>query len=91
MIRSCLLAMTLVGALAVGFGASTGCSHAESGSGGGAATAHADDRVYICPMRCVQPGHTEPYTQHGPGDCPVCGMHLVVKPEETAPPSGGGH
>jgi len=72
-VRRLVLTMWMVCAAAVGGGA--GCGHTD------APGAHADDRVFICPMRCVQPGHTEPYTQHGPGQCPVCGMNLVVKPE----------
>jgi len=32
--------------------------------------------VYVCPMRCKLPGKDEPYTQSGPGQCPVCGMDL---------------
>ena len=38
-----------------------------------------DQTVYECPMHCVRPGESEPYTQHGPGACPVCGMDLVPK------------
>lgn len=88
-----LFAMFWVCAVSLGGAAAGGCSHGDAASSGGGATAHTDDRLYICPMHCVQPGHTEPYSQHGPGQCPVCGMNLVVRPEEqTAPPSGGsGH
>lgn len=35
--------------------------------------------VYECPMHCVKPGESVPYTQRGPGHCPVCGMDLVPK------------
>jgi hypothetical protein len=42
----------------------------------------ADTRVYECPMACVKPGESEPYTQVGPGDCPVCGMHLAPRAEQ---------
>jgi|GEM_PF-4208143 len=45
----------------------------------------ADTRVYECPMACVKPGESEPYTQVGPGDCPVCGMHLA--PRAVPPPA----
>lgn len=54
------------------------CDHANAdGTGGHAADPNA---VYECPMHCVKPGESAPYTQHGPGHCPVCGMDLVVKP-----------
>jgi hypothetical protein len=29
-------------------------------------------------MRCVKPGESRPYSQRGPGECPVCGMALEV-------------
>ena len=35
--------------------------------------------IYECPMHCVKPGDSAPYTQRGPGHCPVCGMDLVPK------------
>ena len=88
MLARWLVAMLWVGSVALGSMGVSGCSHADLGS----TNAHADDRIYVCPMHCVQPGHTEPYSQHGPGDCPVCGMHLVPKPPDDTPPSGGsGH
>ena len=40
-----------------------------------------DRRTYECPMHCVVSGQTKPYTQQGPGDCPVCGMPLVPQSE----------
>jgi hypothetical protein len=53
---------------------------AAAGCGTHDATAQAQDhRVYECPMHCKLPGHPEPYTHVGPGDCPVCGMHLVPR------------
>ena len=39
--------------------------------------AHAQVEIYYCPM------HPD-YTANKPGDCPICGMHLV-KREKTAP------
>ena len=66
--------LLLVLSLSLPFAASA-CDAARGG------TAHAQDqRVYECPMHCKLPGHSEPYTQRGPGDCPVCGMHLVPQP-----------
>ena len=63
--------LVLVLALPLGVAA---CDGARGG------TAHAQDqRIYECPMHCKLPGHREPYTQRGPGDCPVCGMHLVPR------------
>jgi hypothetical protein len=41
--------------------------------------APAAETTYECPMHCVRSGDTEPYTQSGPGQCPVCGMDLVPK------------
>ena len=41
--------------------------------------------VYICPMRCVVEGQSEPYTQSEAGSCPVCGMDL-----EPGEPAGQG-
>ncbi|MBK8171470.1 MAG: hypothetical protein IPK60_14145 [Sandaracinaceae bacterium] len=57
--------------------ASVSCDHANADGNG----AHPADpnAVYECPMHCVKPGESGPYTQHGPGHCPVCGMDLVVK------------
>ena len=85
--------MTFAGAVAVAGLGVGGCSHADPGAPAGDTTAPADARVYVCPMHCVQPGHHEPYSQQGPGDCPVCGMHLVLKPDEqpqpAAAPMGG--
>lgn len=37
---------------------------------------HADDKTYYCPM------HPD-YTSQRPGDCPICGMKLVAKKEES--------
>lgn len=56
-----------------------GCGHH------GAAEAQRDTRVHECPMACVKPGESHPYTQVGPGDCPVCGMHLVPSATQPAP------
>ena len=39
--------------------------------------AHAQLEIYYCPM------HPD-YTANKPGDCPICGMHLV-KREKAAP------
>jgi len=52
---------------------------AACGSRDGTAQAQ-DQRTYECPMHCKLPGHNEPYTQQGPGECPVCGMHLAPQP-----------
>ncbi len=41
--------------------------------------AHRDGDTYYCPMRCEG---DKTYDQ--PGDCPVCGMHLVKAGEEEA-------
>ena len=49
-----------------------------------APAAQADHRIYECPMHCVKQGETQPYTHVGPGDCPVCGMHLEPRPEQPA-------
>jgi len=67
----------------------TGCPPStDSGAGsGGSGSAHADTRTYTCRMHCKLPGHDEPYTQQGPGSCPVCGMTLVPVPDA---PGGGG-
>lgn len=61
-----------------------GCGTAATSDPGTPAPA-ADTRVYECPMACVKPGESEPYTQVGPGDCPVCGMHLAPRAEDPAP------
>ena len=51
------------------------------------ATAQSNDtRVYECPMLCVAPGQTHPYQHTGPGDCVVCGMHLVLAAAQPGPP-----
>ena len=40
--------------------------------------------VYICPMHCVPKGSDHEYTSAVPGDCPVCGMHLVKQQPDAA-------
>jgi hypothetical protein len=56
----------------------SGCKDEPSRSADPATTgAGQDQTVYDCPMHCVREGDSEPYTQHGPGACPVCGMDLV--------------
>jgi hypothetical protein len=50
---------------------------AACGSEAAPAPAAQDQRTHICPMRCVKQGESAPYTQRGPGPCPVCGMPLV--------------
>ncbi len=56
-------------------------------SGAEAAPAQADTRVYECPMQCIKPGEATPYSHVGPGDCPVCGMHLTPRAEQPTPPA----
>lgn len=63
---------------------SAACGSASTAEG---PSAQADTRIYECPMQCVKPGETLPYTHVGPADCPVCGMHLEPRPAQpsTAP------
>ena len=64
----------MVGVIAVALlgGGITAYRHFHGGNG-----AHAQAEIYYCPM------HPN-YTSDKPGDCPICGMHLV-KREITAP------
>lgn len=50
---------------------------AFAGDGEAAVQVEPQAQEWVCPMRC------EGLTFHEPGDCPVCGMHLV--PNESAP------
>ncbi|MDA8244205.1 MAG: efflux RND transporter periplasmic adaptor subunit [Elusimicrobia bacterium] len=61
-----LLIAALAAALTIGGGIGT-YVHFHGGHG-----AHAQAEVYYCPM------HPD-YTSDRPGDCPICGMHLVKR------------
>ena len=47
---------------------------------------HKDEPVYYCPMHCEGDK-----TYDKPGDCPVCGMHLVKKEENQQQKHAGHH
>lgn len=74
---TCLLSVPAVAVFAL-----PACGHDASDGAG-----QADTRVYECSMGCVKPGESHPYTQIGPGDCPVCGMHLVPSAVQPATPT----
>jgi hypothetical protein len=86
--RRTLTAVSLVVMLVFGLAVSGLASSSLFGCDGShsAAAQQADTRLYECPMLCVAPGDTHPYHHTGPGDCVVCGMHLVpaaVQPRPT--------
>lgn len=66
----------LLAALALG---TCGCGD-DSRAAPATGASEAPASTYICPMRCVVEGETEPHTQAEPGACPVCGMDLVPQP-----------
>lgn len=73
-VLACLLSLPVVGIFLA-----PGCGHDATEPGH-----EVDTRVYECSMGCVKPGESHPYTHVGPGDCPVCGMHLVVSSVQPA-------
>lgn len=74
------LTLALAGLTLSAFGVCAGCHHTDT-----AAAQRVDTRTYLCPMSCVKPGETHPYSHVGPGDCVVCGMHLVVASVQPSP------
>ncbi len=74
------LTLALAGLTLSAFGVCGGCHPTDT-----AAAQRVDTRTYQCPMSCVKPGETHPYTHVGPGDCDVCGMHLVVASVQPSP------
>ncbi len=75
-----MLAVAALAVCGLAMSGTTACGGPHSAEG-----QPADTRIYECPMACVKPGESHPYTHVGPGECPVCGMNLV--PSATQPPT----
>lgn len=70
-----LTTVALATALVYGFATTPACGNDK--------TTDESNTTYECPMHCQLPGKNVPYTQQGPGRCPVCGMELTPQAPAT--------
>jgi membrane fusion protein, copper/silver efflux system len=78
-VRCCALAMALV---LWAIGCSSGASEPDATARASAASPAPSVPIYICPM------HSQ-IVRHEPGQCPICGMDLVLQKPSAAPAAAG--